>query len=31
MPRSTATREHAELITPVPPMNNTLSLAIPQS
>ena len=27
---STATREHAELMTPVPPMNNTLSLAIPQ-
>ena len=24
MPLSTASREHAELITPLPPMNNTL-------
>ena len=24
MPLSTATREHAELMTPLPPMNNTL-------
>jgi hypothetical protein len=29
MPRSTASREHAELMTPLPPMNNALSLAIP--
>jgi hypothetical protein len=25
MPLSTATREHAELMTPLPPMNKTLS------
>jgi hypothetical protein len=30
MPVSTASREHAALITPLPPMNKTLSLAIPQ-
>ena len=29
MPLSTATREHAELMTPLPPMNSTLSFAIP--
>jgi hypothetical protein len=29
MPRSTATREQAELMTPLPPMNKTLSFAIP--
>jgi hypothetical protein len=30
MPRATASREHAELMTPLPPMNNTLSSVIPQ-
>src|ERR1700723_2565756 len=30
MPCATATRAHAELMTPVPPMNNTLRLATPQ-
>ena len=29
MPLSTATREHAELMTPLPPMNSTLSFVIP--
>ena len=29
MPLSTATREQAELMTPLPPMNSTLSLVIP--
>src|SRR5450755_164560 len=29
MPLSTATREHAELMTPLPPMNKTLSFPIP--
>jgi hypothetical protein len=29
MPLPTATREHAELMTPLPPMNSTLSLVIP--
>src|SRR5438552_14183756 len=29
LPLSTATREHAELMTPLPPMNSTLSLVIP--
>ena len=29
MPLSTATREHAELMTPLPPMNSALSFAIP--
>jgi hypothetical protein len=29
MPLSTATREHAELMIPLPPMNSTLSFAIP--
>ena len=29
MPLSAATREHAELMTPLPPMNRTLSFAIP--
>ena len=28
-PFSTATREHAELMTPLPPMNKTLSFPIP--
>ena len=28
MPLSTATREHAELMTPLPPMNKTLSFAM---
>jgi hypothetical protein len=28
-PFSTATREHAELMTPLPPMNRTLSFPIP--
>jgi hypothetical protein len=28
MPLSTATREHAELMTPLPPMNSTLSFVI---
>jgi hypothetical protein len=28
MPLSTATREQAELMTPLPPMNNTLSFAM---
>ena len=28
-PLSAATREHAELMTPLPPMNRTLSFAIP--
>ncbi len=28
MPLSTATREQAELMTPLPPMNNTLSFDI---
>jgi hypothetical protein len=28
MPLSTATREHAELMAPLPPMNNTLSFAM---
>jgi hypothetical protein len=28
IPLSAATREHAELMTPLPPMNNTLSIAI---
>jgi hypothetical protein len=28
-PFSTATREHAELMTPLPPMNKTLSIPIP--
>ena len=28
IPRSAATREHAELMTPLPPMNNTLSFAM---
>jgi hypothetical protein len=29
MPLSTATREQAELMTPLPPMNSTLSFAMP--
>ena len=29
MPLSTATREHAELMTPLPPMNSTLRFVIP--
>jgi hypothetical protein len=29
MPLATATREHAELMTPLPPMNKTLSFPIP--
>jgi len=29
MPLSTATCEHAELMTPLPPMNSTLSFAMP--
>jgi hypothetical protein len=29
MPLSPATREHAELMTPLPPMNKTLSFPIP--
>jgi hypothetical protein len=29
IPLSTATREHAELMTPLPPMNSTLSFAMP--
>jgi hypothetical protein len=28
MPLSTATREHAELMTPLPPMNKTLSFVM---
>jgi hypothetical protein len=28
-PFSTVTREHAELMTPLPPMNKTLSFPIP--
>jgi len=29
IPRATASAEHAELITPVPPMNNTFIVSLP--